>query len=176
METFLTVSSKKCSVNNSKESLCLSEVYRHAFFHHLCRYLCSDYLNHKDLHIAVTSSDGTVVEFDRSGLMKHVEGHCWKQCIVVKDEEVDQEHWDDTLKRLSKQPCWSPERYDESCHNCYSFVLAFLRSLDSGGLSYAAAGSKMSFCEKFIIPRTTAAGKYVSVYRRVRNDGYYIQK
>ncbi|XP_071453899.1 MKRN2 opposite strand protein [Hetaerina americana] len=140
----------------------------------------NDYLNSKDLHIAVTSSSGVVVEFDRSGLQQHLDGDAWKQCIVLNDEnahlEMNKERWDDTLIRISKQPCWSSDSYDENSYNCYTFVLAFLRNLNCGSLSEAAAGSRTSFCEKFIVPRTTAAGKYVSVYRRVRNTGHYIQK
>lgn len=30
------------------------------------------------------------------------------------------------------------------------------------------------FCEKYIIPRTTAAGKYISLYRKIRDHGHYI--
>lgn len=30
------------------------------------------------------------------------------------------------------------------------------------------------FCEKYIVPRTTAAGKYISLYRKIRDNGHYI--
>lgn len=30
------------------------------------------------------------------------------------------------------------------------------------------------FCEKYIVPRTTAAGKYISLYRKIRDQGYYV--
>lgn len=34
--------------------------------------------------------------------------------------------------------------------------------------------NRTQFCEKFIVPRTTAAGKYISLYRKIRDGGYYI--
>lgn len=34
--------------------------------------------------------------------------------------------------------------------------------------------SRTLFCEKYIIPRTTAAGKYISLYRKIRDHGHYI--
>lgn len=30
------------------------------------------------------------------------------------------------------------------------------------------------FCEKYIVPRTTSAGKYISLYRKIRDQGFYI--
>lgn len=30
------------------------------------------------------------------------------------------------------------------------------------------------FCEKYIVPRTTAAGKYISLYRKIRDHGCYV--
>lgn len=60
-------------------------------------------------------------------------------------------------------------RYNEAEFNCYTFVLSFLRSLRYGRLS-EAADNRTEFCEKFIIPRTTAAGKYISLFRKLRQS------
>lgn len=60
-------------------------------------------------------------------------------------------------------------RYNEVDFNCYTFVLSFLRSLRYGRLS-EAADNRTEFCEKFIIPRTTAAGKYISLFRKLRQS------
>lgn len=32
----------------------------------------------------------------------------------------------------------------------------------------------MSFCERYICPRTVVAGKYISLYRKIRDHGHYI--
>lgn len=34
--------------------------------------------------------------------------------------------------------------------------------------------SRTLFCEKFIVPRTIVAGKYISLYRKIRDNGHYI--
>ncbi|GFG37292.1 hypothetical protein Cfor_03243 [Coptotermes formosanus] len=68
-----------------------------------------------------------------------------------------------------------PFRYNEETFNCYTFVLTFLRNLCYGNLSKAAT-SRTVFCENFIVPRTTAAGKYISLYRKLSDMGCYIQR
>lgn len=70
---------------------------------------------------------------------------------------------------------WSIARYEESSHNCYTFVLAFLQALGHAQLSDAAR-TKTSFCEKYIVPRTTTAGKYISLYRKLRLAGIYVHR
>lgn len=42
----------------------------------------SDYYNSMDLHIGVTTSTGTMVEFDKHGLRKHRSIH-WNQCLLL---------------------------------------------------------------------------------------------
>lgn len=54
-------------------------------------------------------------------------------------------------------------------------MLAFLQSLNYAQLSEAAR-TKTSFCEKFIVPRTTTAGKYISLYRRLRLAGVHVHR
>ena len=66
-------------------------------------------------------------------------------------------------------------RYNEETFNCYTFVLTFLRNLCYGNLSKAAT-SRTVFCENFIVPRTTAAGKYISLYRKLSDMGCYIHR
>lgn len=76
---------------------------------------------------------------------------------------------------MCKQKQWTSKAYHEEKHNCYTFVLTFLRALDYGTLSIAAA-NRTSFCERFIVPRTTAAGKYISLYRKLRDVGFYVHR
>lgn len=128
-----------------------------------------------DLHIGVTTSTGTIVEFDKNGLCRHRNGQ-WDQCLLL--DQVDgpwMEHWDTTLLQVCKQKDWSPRSYHEEKYNCYSFVLYFLQRLHYGNLSKAAL-CKTKFCEKFIVPRTTSAGKYISLYRKLRDAGCYVHK
>lgn len=66
-------------------------------------------------------------------------------------------------------------RYHEDTHNCYSFVLAFVRELRHNDFKNAAE-SKTVFCQKFVIPRLKDAMKYVSVFKNVTkhdSDGFW---
>ena len=92
------------------------------------------------------------------------------------------EYWDicleNTLKRgqstldeqqnggLKKNHSWSKEDYHEKEHNCFVFVLNFLKSLKHDPISFEAT-NKLEFCRKFILPKTTLAGKYICLYRKI---------
>lgn len=64
----------------------------------------SDYNNNTDLHIAVTTSQGTIVEYDSHGLRKHVnndKGKSWEQCLVVESvPEAWWDYWDEVLSKV----------------------------------------------------------------------------
>ncbi|KAK9694669.1 protein of unknown function (DUF4796) [Popillia japonica] len=107
----------------------------------------NDYYNSMDLHIGLTTSSGTIVEFDKHGLRRHRSSH-WGQCLLLGQASSPWvEHWDNTL----------------------------MQSLDYGNLSKAAS-NRTVFCEKFIVPRTTSAGKYISLYRKLKDNGYYVHR
>jgi len=138
----------------------------------------NDYNNNTDLHIAVTTSQGMIVEFDSHGLRTHdvnVETKkSWRQCLVVETiPEAWHEFWDEVLIKTSELPAWTAESYDKDTHNCYSFVLTFLQTVGFGDLSRVASNRTL-FCERFICPRTVVAGKYISLYRKIRDQGRYI--
>ncbi|KNC29996.1 hypothetical protein FF38_05514, partial [Lucilia cuprina] len=137
----------------------------------------NDYNNTTDLHIAVTTSTGCVVEFDRHGLRRHRTDNMseWWQCLLVGDvPEPWYDYWDQVLFEICQQPDkWTVSHYHEDKHNCYTFVLTFLQALTYDKLSEAAT-SKTRFCEKYIVPRTTTAGKYISLYRKLRDAGIYV--
>ncbi|BFF95574.1 MKRN2 opposite strand protein [Drosophila madeirensis] len=140
----------------------------------------NDYSNATDLHIAVTTSGGDIVEFDRDGLRRHRRDDNpreWWQSLLVGDvPEPWHDYWDEMLQQICAQSMrWSMASYEETSHNCYAFVLAFLQALGHGQLS-EAAHSKTAFCEKYIVPRTTTAGKYISLYRRLRRNGVHVQR
>ena len=46
------------------------------------------------------------------------------------------------------------------------FVLNFLKSLKQDPFS-SEATNKLEFCRKFILPKTTLAGKYICLYRKI---------
>lgn len=128
-----------------------------------------------DLHIGVTTSSGIIVEFDKCGLRRHRSSQ-WGQCLLLDQAPTPwTEHWDSTLLKVCKQDKWTPQSYNENIFNCYTFVLSFLKSLEYGSVSKAAS-SRTVFCEQFIVPRTTAAGKYISLYRKLKSYGHYIHR
>lgn len=65
----------------------------------------SDYNNKTDLHIALTTSQGIIVEFDRHGLRRHVprdSNSLWEQSLIVESvSEAWLEHWDETLAMVN---------------------------------------------------------------------------
>ena len=111
--------------------------------HWLCRVAGSfleDYNNKSNLHIAVTDSQGEVVEFDQSGLRRDRSEH-WQQCLVVNLAETDPtvadmvrdpdwgEYWDLCLEQTLSLD-WSKASYHSEDNNCFTFVLTFLRMLN----------------------------------------------
>lgn len=140
----------------------------------------NDYFNAMNLHIGLTTSNGTIIEFDQSGLHKTLSNQSdtshWSQSLVVETvSEPWHEHWDSVLLEMekTKDTKWTSTAYHEDSFNCYTFVLDFLQNLNYGTLS-AAAQNRTIFCERYIVPRTTAAGKYISLYRKIRDHGFYI--
>ncbi|XP_050362310.1 MKRN2 opposite strand protein [Nymphalis io] len=145
----------------------------------------NDYYNSKDLHIGVTNSQGYVVEFSIEGIravdpVTKKWSECetsvdWDQCLLLEQfDELWNEIWDSVLLKVSLRSLWEAERYNEERHNCFTFVLAFLRALDCGELSDRARDPKL-FCKRYVVPRTSAAGKYISLYRQLKRQSYFIQ-
>lgn len=142
----------------------------------------NDYFNAMNLHIAVTTSTGAIIEFDQNGWSKTRSNDCctnstrWLQSLAVENvPESWFDHWDGILNEMemAKDIKWTSNTYHENNYNCYTFVLDFLQKLQYGTLS-AAATNRTTFCEQYIIPRTTAAGKYISLFRKIRDHGFYL--
>ncbi|KAL1124135.1 hypothetical protein AAG570_001905 [Ranatra chinensis] len=135
-----------------------------------------DYNVTQDLHIGVTNSLGKVMEFDRCGLHRD-RTNDWNQSLVVYKAEHQQslDQWDYILNVIAEQDCWTPTRYNEETFNCYTFALAFVKCLKAGPISQLAS-SKTNFCEAFVSPRVTNACKYINLYRRLRDSGYYVNR
>ena len=131
--------------------------------------------------MGVTNSKGFVLEYDSSGLHRH-KTLDWNQCIVIElkgavDPDVINdpdwpEYWDACLENTAA--FWTGEPYEAQDNNCFAFVLAFLRSLKQNPLSMSAH-NKVDFCTQHVLPKTTLAGKYICLYRRIKShQGSYV--
>jgi len=137
----------------------------------------TDYTNQSNLHIAVTNTAGVVYEFDERGVT--VGGSDWTQCLRVNVlgilSETVYKKCDETLAIMAQNETWTKEKYNEFSHNCYDFVMQFLRNI-SNVVKTGCLESRSLFCEQVIVPVTSKAGKYISMYRTVATDGYIIQR
>ncbi|NWI71589.1 MKROS protein, partial [Todus mexicanus] len=63
-------------------------------------------------------------------------------------------------------------RYDEHNHNCYTYALAFINSI------LTAQGkrpmTKSEFTEKFVIPQTRRASRYLTLDQVLTENEFYI--
>lgn len=135
-----------------------------------------DYANNADLHVGITDSKGTVYEYDSSGV--HVSSQSWSQCLAIKMiDKYDSRwshNWDDSLRQFSLLPTWSASRYSDRTHHCYDFVLRFLLVMGIEKiLPCVQDGTK--FCVDQVVPKTTQAARYISLYRRLLQEGLIIQ-
>lgn len=95
-----------CTLIFSQWKRCKARFFTQFNFWHCCcaHYsIRSDYNNNTDLHIAVTTSQGLIVEFDRHGLRRHTpKGNksLWEQSLVV--ETIPEAWWDFWDEMLSK--------------------------------------------------------------------------
>lgn len=136
------------------------------------------YQNSTDLHIGITDSRGEVFDFDHGGLRCGC-NHLWNEClsitIVQKLDSMWKEYWDYILNTICHQDQWHHERYEENNHNCYSFVLTFLRALQLREMKLSLI-NKTQFCKDFIVPRTRTAAKYIALYRQLQKESICVQR
>ena len=140
----------------------------------------SDFKDQNGLHIGVTNSKGTLFEFDVPGLVRtpksEIDPKLWSQCLVIIGQvpEAWTEHWNQKLEDMIKEGIWTAENYNPHSLNCFSFVLEFLRSLNHKRLSQSWT-DKNDFSEKFIVPRTKVAAKFITLYRKIKTNGFTIE-
>ncbi|XP_058820397.1 MKRN2 opposite strand protein [Topomyia yanbarensis] len=138
-----------------------------------------DFRNRTNLHIALTDSKGSIVEFDTPGLLcttsKHVDRSLWGQCLVIADVPDSWFcHWDSTLLRTIEDKGWNRKSYDEEKVNCYSFVLFFLRLLKFEPFMVLAKDME-TFSKELVVPKTTHAAKYITIHRNVTKFGFWVE-
>ncbi|NWI72622.1 MKROS protein, partial [Dryoscopus gambensis] len=133
-----------------------------------------DYDGHSDLHVGITNSKGVVYNYDREGVHRAASG--WEQCISVPLVQPDMpellQQWDELLEEFSLEEAWLPHRYEEQQHNCYTFALAFVNRVRRGRGRQPL--SKAQFTERFLIPRTREASRYLTLHRELARSDFYI--
>lgn len=137
----------------------------------------NQYSSASDLHTGITDSKGRIYEFGTEGL-KVGKSSIWNQCVAVPiityHNSSWHEFWDYTLDIIEGQDAWTSSKYDEHNHNCYSFVMAFLRMLQLPNLK-PSLKDKVTFCTDVIIPHTRSAARYIALYRKLLQEKHYIK-
>ncbi|XP_006117689.1 MKRN2 opposite strand protein isoform X2 [Pelodiscus sinensis] len=139
------------------------------FFH-----FSGGYNGSSDLHVGITNTNGLVYNYNETGV--HRVEHGWEQCISILLVQPDMygllNQWDKYLEEFSTGEAWFFHRYDEHHHNCYTYALTFINCV------LAAQGkqptSKSEFTERFVIPQTRKASKYITLYQEVAENYFYI--
>ncbi|XP_009864869.1 PREDICTED: MKRN2 opposite strand protein, partial [Apaloderma vittatum] len=132
------------------------------------------YAAESDLHVGITSSNGVVYNYTEEGVGRAETG--WEQCISIPLVQPDVfwllQQWDELLEEFSAGEAWLPHRYNEHDHNCYTYALAFINSvLTAQGKRQM---SKSEFTERFVIPQTKKASKYMTVHQALTAHDFYI--
>lgn len=131
----------------------------------------NDYKITADLHIGIVDSNGHVYEFDTPGVIINDISN-WQNCLALKivTGSAWTDHWDGTIDTICKDDKWSSKNYNQETLNCFNFVLEFLKQLK---YKDAVFSSKEEFCSNFIIPKIQDALKFVTIYRRLKDDDHF---
>ena len=57
--------------------------------------------------------------------------------------------------------------YHSEEHNCYDYVLSMVAALGADG-GRTPVVAKRDFCDRYLLPKTAQAAKYISLYRQIR--------
>lgn len=134
-----------------------------------------DYRNGDNLHIGINNSKGVVFNYDERGLMMDREG--WSQCVAVNvvpngRHEVFAQDWDKELEASTRTGLWSAARYEHESNNCYDYVLDVLNKLFP---KHERFSNKKTFCRVYVIPATTRAAQYITLFREVLEKGFAVK-
>lgn len=126
---------------------------------------------HGDLHIGIVNSAGSVLEFDKEGLIAN-DITRWTDCMSFKVVPAAwTAQWDKTLSFMSKDFKWKSVNYNAINMNCFNFVLEFFNNLEYADLRFA---SKEDLCERLIVLKMHNAIRYVSLYRALKDQEYLL--
>lgn len=65
-------------------------------------------------------------------------------------------------------------RYNEENHNCFSFIMAFIKQFDAFKSPSNHVETREKFAELYVAPTTIKAYKYIYLYRKIAENGFYI--
>ncbi|XP_078270103.1 MKRN2 opposite strand protein-like [Rhinoraja longicauda] len=127
-----------------------------------------------DLHVAISNTHGVVYNYIETGVQR--DGGGWEECISVPLVQPDMynliNQWDLYLEQFSTADVWLPNRYNEYEHNCYSYALTFINCVLEAQSKRQL--SRTEFTERFVVPRTKRASKYITLYRELCRGYFYI--
>uniref|UniRef100_A0A4X2L4V6 MKRN2 opposite strand n=2 Tax=Vombatus ursinus TaxID=29139 RepID=A0A4X2L4V6_VOMUR len=133
-----------------------------------------DYDGNADLHVGITNTRGIVYNYNEQGVHRDEVG--WEQSISIPLLQPNMfglmDQWDKYLEEFSATDAWSPNRYEEHCHNCYTYALTFINYILTAEGKHQL--DKDEFTEKFVVPKARRASKYITLYRAVEEHGFYI--
>uniref|UniRef100_A0A5F9D858 MKRN2 opposite strand n=1 Tax=Oryctolagus cuniculus TaxID=9986 RepID=A0A5F9D858_RABIT len=117
---------------------------------------------------------GVVYNYSMHGVQRDEAG--WEQSLAVPLLQPNMfglmDQWDKYLEDFSTSGAWLPHRYDEEQHNCYSYALTFINCV------LATEGrqplDKSGFTEKYVLPKTRLASKYIALYRAIAEHGFCV--
>ncbi|XP_003826305.2 MKRN2 opposite strand protein isoform X1 [Pan paniscus] len=133
-----------------------------------------EYDGRSDLHVGITNTNGVVYNYSAHGVQRDGEG--WEESISIPLLQPNMygmmEQWDKYLEDFSTSGAWLPHRYEDNHHNCYSYALTFINCvLMAEGRQQLDKGE---FTEKYVVPRTRLASKFITLYRAIREHGFYV--
>ncbi|KAL7986051.1 hypothetical protein Chor_011217 [Crotalus horridus] len=133
-----------------------------------------DYDGDSDLHVGITNTNGLVYNYNETGIT--IAEYGWEQCVSIPLVQPDMygllNQWDTYLEQFSTTDIWLPHRYEECFHNCYTYALTFINCVLSAQKQQQM--NKNEFTEKFVIPRTRKASKYITIYKEICKNGFYV--
>ncbi|XP_004692280.1 PREDICTED: MKRN2 opposite strand protein [Condylura cristata] len=133
-----------------------------------------EYDGRADLHVGIASTAGVVYSYTALGVQRDEAG--WEQSVSVPLLPPGMfglmDQWDKYLEDFSGTGAWLPHRYEEDQHNCYSYTLTFMNCI----LAMEGWGQldKSEFTEKYVVPRTRQASRYITLYRAVEERGFCV--
>ncbi|XP_072175806.1 MKRN2 opposite strand protein-like [Diadema setosum] len=132
------------------------------------------------LHAGITSSMGTVFNFDERGV--HQDTTSWEQSVVIPllsnhDYEMKLQ-WDSELEQYSLSEDWEAEMYLDETHNCFDFVVGFLNHVQYNQTvkDCHTPLTREELIKGYIVTMTTRAADFIRIHRTIRQNGYVMQR
>uniref|UniRef100_UPI00398EFA72 MKRN2 opposite strand protein-like isoform X2 n=1 Tax=Pristiophorus japonicus TaxID=55135 RepID=UPI00398EFA72 len=117
---------------------------------------------------------GVVHNYIETGVQRDDCG--WEECVCVSLVQPDMysliNQWDLYLEQFSTADIWLPNRYESSHHNCYSYALTFINRVLVAQSKRQL--SRTEFTERFVVPQTKRASRYITLYRELCRSYFYI--